>query len=134
VLYYRDKLVKLHAGFFVREAVPSYAIHGARGSFLKERGDVQEDQLKAGIKPGDEAYGAEPSAKAGLLHTEIDGEIIRKTIPTEKGNYMELFDMIYQSLADDKPMPVPENEGVMVMKIIDAVQQSSRERKIIAVK
>lgn len=134
VLYYRDKRVKLHAGFFVREAVPSYAIHGKRGSFLKERGDVQEDQLKAGINPGDEGYGIEPEDREGLLHTEIDGEIMRKKIPTEKGNYMELFDELYNSIVYDKPVPVPANEGIMTMKIIDAVQQSSRERRIIEVK
>ncbi|MGV3460751.1 MAG: Gfo/Idh/MocA family oxidoreductase [Flavobacterium sp.] len=134
VLYYPDKRVKLHAGFFVREAVPSYAIHGKKGSLLKERGDVQEDQLKAGIKPGDAAYGVEEPTKAGLLHTEVNGEVIRKNIATEVGDYMYLFEELYQSLVSDKAVPVPANEGVMTMKIIDVVQQSSRERRIIEVK
>jgi scyllo-inositol 2-dehydrogenase (NADP+) len=134
VLYYPDKRVKLHAGFFVREAVPSYAMHGKNGSFLKERADVQEDQLKAGVKPGDTTYGVEPKDKEGLLHTEIDGELTRKKIMTEKGNFMELYDELYDAIANDKPVPVPANEGVMTMKIIDAVQLSSRELKIIEVK
>lgn len=131
VLYYPEMRVKLHAGFFVREGVPSYAIHGKKGSLLKERGDVQEDQLKAGMKPGDEEYGIEPEEEQGLLHTEIDGEIIRSRIPTQPGNFMALYDGLYDAIVNDKPVPVPANEGNMTMKIIDAVQQSSRERKII---
>lgn len=133
VLYYPDMRVKLHAGFFVREAVPSYVIHGKKGSLLKERGDVQEDQLKAGVKPGDASYGIEPEDKKGLLHTEVNGEIIRKKIPTGKGDYTQLFDGLYDAIANDKPVPVSASEGVMTMKIIDAVQQSSREYKIIKV-
>ena len=43
LLYYTTFRVRLKAGFFVREAVPSYIIHGKIGSFLKPRGDVQED-------------------------------------------------------------------------------------------
>ncbi|MCR5861000.1 Gfo/Idh/MocA family oxidoreductase [Flavobacterium sp. J372] len=134
VLYYPDKRIKLHAGFFVREAVPSYAIHGKNGSFLKERGDVQEDQLKVGVKPEDTAYGIEPEDKQGLLHTGIDGEAIRKKIMTERGNYMTLFNALHDALVNDKPVPVPANEGIMTMKIIDAVQYSSSERKIIDVR
>ena len=51
LLYYSDLRVRLKAGFFVREPNPSYVVHGKKGSFLKSRGDVQEDELKVGKKP-----------------------------------------------------------------------------------
>jgi predicted dehydrogenase len=46
LLFYTDFRVRLKAGFFVREPNPAYVIHGKKGSFLKQRGDLQEDALK----------------------------------------------------------------------------------------
>ncbi|MGK4566320.1 Gfo/Idh/MocA family protein [Flavobacterium sp. 3HN19-14] len=48
LLYYETLRVRLKAGFFVREMIPSFVVHGKNGSFLKPRGDVQEDDLKVG--------------------------------------------------------------------------------------
>lgn len=53
VLYYDDFNVLLKSGFFVREPIASYVVHGKKGSFLKPRGDVQEDDLKQNKKPED---------------------------------------------------------------------------------
>jgi predicted dehydrogenase len=87
LLYYSNFRVRLKAGFFVREAIPAYVIHGKKGSFLKLRGDVQEDELKAGNKPNLETWGTESIEKRGLLHTEINGEIIQEIISTLQGIY-----------------------------------------------
>ena len=57
LLYYPDKRVRLRAGFFFREPVPAYALHGTKGSFLKSRGDIQEDELKTGKQPTAEGLG-----------------------------------------------------------------------------
>jgi hypothetical protein len=42
--------VRLKAGF-CSGSESAYTIHGKKGSFLKPRGDVQEDDLKLGKKP-----------------------------------------------------------------------------------
>lgn len=131
LLYYPDKRVRLHAGFFMREAVPAYAIHGKKGSFLKPRGDVQEDELKAGEKPSRDNWGAEPVEKEGLLHTEVNGEVVRKTIPTLPGNYYNLFDLLHEAITNDNDVPVTAEEGLQTMKIIDAALLSSSEKKVI---
>lgn len=134
VLYYPDKRVKLHAGFFVREGVPAYVVHGRNGSFLKHRGDIQEDVLKTGQKPNLHDWGTEPEDKAGFLHTEHDGELFRKNIHTQQGNYFDLFEGLYQSITNDTQEPVTAEDGVRVMKIIAAAQQSSKEKRVIALK
>ncbi|RYJ43772.1 Gfo/Idh/MocA family oxidoreductase [Flavobacterium beibuense] len=134
LLYYPDKRVGLRAGFFFREAVPAYAVHGTKGSFLKSRGDIQEDELKTGKKPTLEGWGIEPEDKAGILHTEKHGEVYRGHIPTRPGNYYGLFDALYHSITEDKPEPVPAEDGVKVMKVIDAAIQSSKEKKVIQLK
>ncbi|NDI98698.1 Gfo/Idh/MocA family oxidoreductase [Flavobacterium sp. LaA7.5] len=131
ILYYPDKRVRLKAGFFMREPVHSYILHGTKGSFLKQRADVQEDELKEGKKPGSDNWGTEPKEKEGLLHTEIDGEVIKKTIATEQGNYGELFELLYQSLTTGIKEPVTAEEGVQVMKIIDAAQKSSTLKQVV---
>jgi len=133
-LYYPEKRVRLKAGFFVREAVPAYVVHGKKGSFLKERGDIQEDVLKTGEKPNRKDWGTEPAGKEGLLHTEINGEEIRKTTPTLKGNYYDLFDGVYQAIAEGKEEPVTAADGIKTMKIIDAAAASSEQKKIIELK
>lgn len=130
-LYYTDKRVRLKAGFFVREAIPAYIVHGKKGTFLKQRGDIQEDVLKLGEKPNRTTWGTEPADKEGLLHTDINGEAVRKTIPTLQGNYFELFDGVYNAIADGKPEPISAADGVNTMKIIDAAIESSRQKKII---
>jgi len=131
LLYYPDKRVKLHAGFFVREGVPAYALHGRNGSFLKHRGDVQEDVLKTGQKPNLTDWGTEPDDKTGLLHCEKDGEVLRKHIPTQQGNYYSLFEGLYRSITENTVEPVTADDGISIMKIINAAQQSSRERRVI---
>lgn len=131
LLYYPNHRVRLKAGFFVREPNPSYVIHGKKGSFLKSRGDVQEDELKIGMKPNFTTWGTEAEGKEGLLHTEIEGKIIKEKVPTLQGNYYDFFDAVYQSLVNDAPEPVSALDGVRVMRIIEAATQSNELKKVI---
>jgi scyllo-inositol 2-dehydrogenase (NADP+) len=131
LLYYPNFRVRLKAGFFVREAIPSYVVHGKKGSFLKPRGDVQEDDLKLGMKPNLTTWGTESEDNQGLLHTEINGEIIKEKVSTLQGNYYHFFEGLYQSIANDKPEPVTAQDGVNVMRIIEAAIQSSEQMKAI---
>jgi predicted dehydrogenase len=121
----------LKAGFFVREANPAYTIHGKKGSFLKPRGDVQEDNLKIGEKPNLESWGTESEDLQGLLHTEIDGKPVREKIPTLQGNYFSFFDGVYNSITNNITEPVTAQDGVKVMQIIEAAITSNTERKVI---
>lgn len=131
LLYYPDIRVRLKSSFFVREVLPSYIFHGKIGSFLKSRGDVQEDELKLGKKPNLESWGTEPIAKEGTLHTEIDGDIFFGKVLTLQGNYYDFFDDIYQSIINDITEPVSAQDGANVMEIIEAATQSSEEKRVI---
>ena len=133
LLYYSDKRVRLKAGFFVREPNPSFVLQGKKGSFLKVRGDVQEDELKLGKKPNLTTWGTEPKDKEGLLHTELNGEIVREKIPTLQGNYYDYFDGLYHSIVENKPEPVTAQEGTNVMQIIEAAIQSNTVQKVITI-
>lgn len=131
VLYYTDLRVRLKASFFVREPNPAYVLHGKRGSFLKHRGDVQEDDLKVMKKPNLDTWGTEPKEKEGYLHTEKEGQLIQDTIPTLQGNYYDFFDGVYNAIVNDTIEPVTAEEGASVMRIIEAAIQSSQEKKVV---
>ncbi|MBX9807113.1 MAG: Gfo/Idh/MocA family oxidoreductase [Flavobacteriaceae bacterium] len=131
LLYYSDLRVRLKAGFFVRERNPSYVVHGKKGSFLKSRGDVQEDELKVGKKPNLTTWGKEKEGQEGFLHTEIDGKIIKEKVPTLQGNYYDFFEGVYQAIANDKLEPVTAQDGVNVMRIIEAAFQSSEQKRAV---
>ncbi|MFV5687448.1 Gfo/Idh/MocA family oxidoreductase [Flavobacterium sp. ZT3R25] len=131
LLYYPDFRVRLKASFFVREAVPSFMIHGKKGSFLKPRGDVQEDDLKLEKKPNLDTWGKEPESKEGTLHTEIENDIFNAKVPTLQGNYYDYFDGVYNSISNDTSEPVTAQDGIHVMQIIEAAIKSSEQKRVI---
>jgi predicted dehydrogenase len=67
------------------------------------------------------------------LHTELNGDILRKKIPTLQGNYYDYFDGVYHSIVENKPEPVTAQEGTNVMQIIEAALQSNAEQKVITI-
>ena len=124
LLYYPDFRVRLKAGFFIREPIPAYVIHGKKGSFLKQRGDLQEDALKLGEKPNITNWKSENQGNEGMLHTEINGTVIYKKVPTLLGNYYDYFEGVYQSISANSIEPVTAQDGINVMKIIEAAFES----------
>ena len=131
LMFYTDFRVRLKAGFFVREPIPAYVIHGKKGSFLKQRGDLQEDALKLGEKPNVKTWKSENEGYEGVLHTEINGTMIHKKIATLKGNYYDYFEGVYQSIAVNSLEPVTAQDGINVMRIIEAAFQSNTLKKTI---
>lgn len=131
LLYYPVHRVRVKASYQVREVLPGYVIHGSKGSFIKPKTDMQEEQLQSGMLPTADGYGTEPESEKGLLHTEINGKVIKEYIPSLKGNYTGYYEGIYQAIRNNQPLPVTAEDGMKVIKIIEAAFQSSKERKVI---
>lgn len=121
LLFYPNNRVRLKATFFAKEQSAGYVLQGRNGSLFKERGDVQEDDLKLGKIPNRETWGTEDSAKKGLLNINN----IRENIDTEQGNYLELFDALYRSIVLHEEVPVPASEAVKSLKIMEIALASS---------
>jgi predicted dehydrogenase len=133
LLYYPSMRVRIKSSYVVREPLPSYALHGTRGSFIKARTDVQEKALQAGLSPASDNWGAEPENEMGLLHTEKNGAVVREYIAAANGNYMEYYDGIYKALTAGANLPVTATEGKNVITIIEKAYQSNREKRVIPV-
>ncbi|MCU7547763.1 Gfo/Idh/MocA family oxidoreductase [Chitinophagaceae bacterium LB-8] len=131
LLYYPNLRVRLKGGYFVKEPLPGFILHGRNGSFLKQRADVQETELQAGMKPGNNDWGKEPTLAEGLLHVVKGGQDVRMHVPTLQGNYLDYFNGIYEALVNNKRLPVTAEEGLLVMRVIEAAFDSNEVRKVI---
>lgn len=130
-LYYPHLKVILKASAFVREPGPRFILHGRKGSFIKYGLDPQEEHLKHGMKPGDEGYGKDDPMNFGTIHTDINGEVIRKKVESINGNYIGYFENVYQTIANGIPLIVTPDDGLNVIRVIEKAYQSSREKKVI---
>ena len=132
ILFYYEKLrVRLKATCIARETTPAYVLHGMKGSFLQQRSDMQEQQLQAGVIPTLESWCPPPLEPDGILHTEINGEVVRNFLTSTPGNYMGYFDDLYKALTGKAGNPVTAEDGIKTVKIIETALQSAADGKII---
>ena len=131
-LHYKKTRVRLKASLVVCEQLPSFVLHGTLGSFIKSRADVQEINLQVGMLPNTADWGTEPESESGLLHTEKNDEVVKEKIKTEQGNYYQYYDEVYKAITDNKPMPVTCDDGINVMRIIEAAVKSNAEKKMVS--
>lgn len=119
----------LHAGMLVREQGPRYMIQGTNGSFLKYGEDPQEAKLKAGELPVGDHWGVEPEEYHGILHTSINGEVVRKTVPSERGHYAYYYKSVYDSIVNHNPVSEKPQHGYNTIRLIQLAFQSSEEKR-----
>jgi scyllo-inositol 2-dehydrogenase (NADP+) len=128
LLYYPQLRVRLKSNYLVREALPGYILHGFKGSFIKPKTDMQEAMLQEGKVPDTPGWGIEPESDHGLLHTELEGKIIREHIPSLKGNYGDFYEQLYRALSYNEAVPVDPYDSLEVVHIIEKSFQSNKER------
>ncbi len=132
-LEYDGLIVTLHSSMLVREMGPRYMIHGTKGSFIKHGEDPQEDLLKAGVVPTGPDWGKEESTYFGLIHTEIDGKIIREIYPSLKGSFGYYYENLFQSITNNQPLKETPMDGYNVIKLIELAFESSEKKKTLQV-
>ncbi|MDQ1154061.1 oxidoreductase [Brevundimonas sp. SORGH_AS_0993] len=131
VLLRYDRLrVILNMGHLAADSDLRFAVHGTGGSFLKHGLDPQEAQSKAGLRPGDADWGVDPSP--GALVRVVEGETRRTTVPPERGDYPAFYAGLRDAMRGQVPPPVPADQALSVMRILDAGLRSAAERREIA--
>lgn len=109
------------ASMLVVNPQAGFVLHGVNGSFIKQRTDIQEEQLLAGMRLTDPGYGVEPASKDGLLTTiDAEGHKTEETIPSEVGSYLPLFEAVYQAINNNKPYPVTREDVLTQLEIIES--------------
>ncbi|MBB2151014.1 Gfo/Idh/MocA family oxidoreductase [Pedobacter gandavensis] len=113
--------VFVHSNMMVVEALPAFVINGTNGSLHKVRADAQEAQLLAGMKVNDPAYGIEEPGTEGKLYLlDETGHRTTQIIPALKGSYLPLFESVYQTIVNEKPYPVTEEQVITQLEILEA--------------
>ncbi len=121
--------VTLKSGMMVREPGPRYAIHGVKGSFLKSGEDPQEVYLRAGKLPSEVPnFGMEDESQYGLLHTEIDGVVVKKKYPTLKGNYGYYYENLYKTIREGAELREKPEHGYNTIRIVELGLESSEKK------
>jgi len=129
-----DRLrVVLRAGTLVASG-PRYVLHGTRGSFVKHGLDAQEDALKAGTRPtwpAEPGWGRDPGP-AVIVAPDATGTLSSSVVPTESGDYASYYAQLAECIRSRAPNPVPPEQALAVMGLIEAGRASARERREVA--
>lgn len=130
-LRYAHTRVHLHAGSLVPAHDLRFAVHGDRGSYLKQGLDGQEDALRAGAQPGDIGWGVD--ALPGQL-TLIDaaGARSEQIMPSQPGDYRRYYAAMHAAIIDGTPLPVTADQALDVMGLIELGERSAAERRELA--
>ena len=118
--------VVLHATTLAAHAAPRYVLHGTRGSYVKHGVDPQEDALRAGGRPGSDDWGVDPSP-GELKVMAIENWVRDGTVPNRRGNYVDYYAAVRDAILGIAPNPVPPDEAVALMELLDLGAQSAAE-------
>jgi predicted dehydrogenase len=103
--------VWVSSGLLIADPVPAYVLHGTQGSYQKGRTDVQEAQLLQGISPLAPEYGHEKPGQEGRLTLAApDGTLSTTPDPAAPGDYMGLFEAVFQAIRHDVPYPIRDEQ------------------------
>jgi len=120
VLRYGELRVILHSGSVVHEPWPRFVLQGERDAWHKSGLDPQEEQLKAGLRPGAAGWGAEPSERHGKLSQG-------GSVPTLPGRYEEFYRQLARAIAGEGPVPVTALSAARVIQVLEAAVRSATE-------
>lgn len=118
--YPHQLVVYVTSGLLIAQPLPSFVVHGTAGSYIKDRVDVQEAQLDVAIKPTDEGYGIEPQGSEGVLTLMgVDNEKTVEKIPSLKGDYLNLFEAVYQTIANGALYPITNEHIAWQVELLE---------------
>ncbi|MDB5236873.1 MAG: oxidoreductase [Hymenobacter sp.] len=125
-LRYPDGLnVWVSSGLLIADPVPAYVLHGSLGSYQKGRTDVQESQLLQGTSPLAPNYGHEkPGSEARLTLAGPDGTLATTLDAAAAGNYMNLFEAVYQAIRKGVPYPVRPEQLRWQLELLEAAPEA----------
>ena len=128
VLRYGEMVVTLEAGSLVSGGSARFAVHGEKASVVKQKPDIEEDQLRAGVLPGSPEWGIDPDD--AILYDGATGNT--RTLKTARGDQRGYYVALREALLGRAPNPVPPEQGATVMAIIEASLRSDNEGRRVA--
>ncbi len=124
--------VHLWASVMCRIKGPRFRLLGRLGSFEKYGMDPQEDSLRAGMRPGDSAWGKDPQSQWGDIYTDTGGLPIQGKIETVDGAYQCFYESVVAAMRANDPalLPVDAQDAYLTALILEAAKKSALERAV----
>jgi predicted dehydrogenase len=123
VLRYGEMIVTLGAGSLISGGSARFSVHGDRASLVKQKPDIQEDQLRAGMTPGSQDWGFDPDD--ATLYDGATGAT--RTVKSARGDQRGYYLALREALLGRAPNPVPPEQGATVMVIIESALRAAAD-------
>jgi len=107
---------------------PRFRLLGRKASYVKFGLDMQEDALRAGLRPEGATWGQEPAERWGVVGA---GDDVRP-VETVQGHYGRFYAGVADALRGAGAMPVDPEDSCRVLEIIEAARRSAQERTVIS--
>lgn len=117
----------LHCSLLASGGAPRFLVHGTRASIAKPHPDPQENQLLAGLRPGDAGWGVDEDELLLFEH----GQPVRR-LPAPRGDQSRYYEAVCAALRGEGPNPVPPEQALEVMAVLEAAIVSAREERSVA--
>ena len=121
-LSYPDNFnVFITVSLLVCDPQPAFILNGTKGSYVKLRADVQEQQLLNSMSVTDSSFGIEEPPKAGVLTTvDQNGLVTQENIISDKSSYIDMFNSIYQTIRTAESYPVTREQIIKQLEILES--------------
>jgi predicted dehydrogenase len=103
---------------------PRMRLTGRRAAIATHGHDPQWDQLIAGLRPGDDGYGAAGPAQLA----DIDGV---RDVPMRDGAWQDFYAGVVAWVRDGAPAPVDPADSLAGLRVIDAARVSAAEHTVV---
>jgi predicted dehydrogenase len=103
----------------------SLRVSGTRGGIETPGLDPQEDQLAAGVRPGDAGWGEGEPARL------VDRAGDERRMAIAPGAYEQYYPAVRDALLGDGAMPVDPRDSVAALRVIDAARRSAASHTVI---
>jgi scyllo-inositol 2-dehydrogenase (NADP+) len=109
----------LWASQLVAAPGPRLRVLGAKGAYVVDDVDGQEDALCAGFRPDDDTtWGAEPESRWGRL---VRGEE-SSVVPSEHGDWPRFYAQLARAIRVGGPPPVDPHDAIVVLEVLEAAR------------
>jgi predicted dehydrogenase len=138
ILYYPNQFrLLIKSSLLVADIGPSYILNGHKGSFVKYRANVLEEQAVNGMRPGDPGFGVEGESTAARLTTlQPDGSLNTVSYPSPASSYAGFYEQLWKNLQIDNSQFSILNSQLITdalngLRVIEAAYESAKQRKVI---
>jgi predicted dehydrogenase len=134
VFHYRSGVrADLRSSILAAAPRPHLSLRGTLGSFVKQRVDPQELNLRYGKIPESGPWGAEPEENWGELTIAENGELATRKVPSVDCDYRVFYANLRDAMLGKAALFVPPEWVLDVMRLLELARKSSDERRMVPV-